>query len=192
MIWILMVGAGFAGIAYISYLLQLRFSGTPLATVVESTIFPISMIPYPAITICNFYRINWNKVEAARLKHIPNASNQSVEHFYEFLKVLSTLEYGSFDEFVGIQEWDLSELENVDLLQLYEDVAFTCAEMFGNATCWWRNRYLECCDLFFPTRSEYGLCLAFNSAVNEAGQRKMVSVNQLAIILFRIFNFASH
>lgn len=133
------------------------------------------MISYPAVTICNFFRIDWNKVESARKKYIPNASTQTVEHFYSFLKVLSTLEYGSFDEFVGIQEWDITELEHIDLLQLYQDVSFTCKELFDGSTCWWRNKYLNCCDLFFPAISEYGLCFAFNSAINDVGRRKNVS-----------------
>lgn len=173
-IWILLVSIGFAGMAYISYLLQLRFSGTPLATVVESTIYPVSLIPYPSITICNYHRVDWRKVEMARQKHIPNADNQTVQHFYDFLKVLSTLEYGSFDEFSGIQEWNLTVLEKVDLLQLYSDVSWQCDELFANSTCWWRNKYLNCCDLFHPAKSEYGLCLSFNSALSDVGKQKLV------------------
>jgi hypothetical protein len=41
---------------------------------------------------------------------------------------------------------------------------------------------LECCDDFFHiTRSEYGLCFTFNSAVTASGLEKEVSKKQMEI-----------
>lgn len=142
---------------------------------VESTTYPVSEIPYPAVVVCNFNRVNWAKVQQAQQRHLPNnASAETVAHFYSYLKTLSTFEYGSFTEFGDIQEWNITELDHIDLLELYEDVAFTCEELFDSAICWWRNKYVKCCDYFHRALSEYGLCFAFNSAVNQNGKEMVV------------------
>lgn len=82
------------GVGYVSFLLSQRFKSTPLATVsacvffgelkfiqtkkkltifqlkkvVESTIYPVANIAYPAVTICNYNRVNWNRVDEAKQK----------------------------------------------------------------------------------------------------------------------------
>lgn len=53
------------GIVYVSYKVQARFLDNRLSTVVESTVYPIYEVPYPAVTICNFNRVNWHRVPAA-------------------------------------------------------------------------------------------------------------------------------
>lgn len=50
------------GTVHVSLMSQQRFQNNTLATVVESTIFPIYDIPFPAVTICNINRINYLRV----------------------------------------------------------------------------------------------------------------------------------
>lgn len=50
------------GVFYITSLVENRFQNGQLATVVDSTIYPVYQIPYPAVTICNYNRIDWNRV----------------------------------------------------------------------------------------------------------------------------------
>ncbi|XP_063706306.1 pickpocket protein 19-like [Culicoides brevitarsis] len=164
------------GVIYVSLLLSERFNSTPLATVVESTIYPVSDISYPAVTICNYNRVNWNRVEAAKRKYIPNATENVVKQFESYLKTINRLEYGSFDEFQDIDTWDIDALEHIDLLELYRDVAYTCEEMFDStATCWWRNKFFNCCQIFHTQRSEYGICLSFNSVTNSDGHEMFLN-----------------
>lgn len=54
---------------------------------------------------------------------------------------------------------------------------YTCEEMFEK--CWWRNRYVNCCDIFFTQKSEYGFCHAFNSAVSPHGILRMVKQEKI-------------
>lgn len=63
--WCIVVVLALFGVIYVCYLLQVQFSTNVLATVVETTFFPVFEIPYPAITICNNNRINWKRVPAA-------------------------------------------------------------------------------------------------------------------------------
>lgn len=62
--WIVLVILAAIGTIYVSLLSQQRFQNSTLATVVESTIFPIYDIPFPAVTICNYNRINYARVPA--------------------------------------------------------------------------------------------------------------------------------
>lgn len=62
-IWAILISIGFAGVVYVAYLIQQRFRHSPLVTVVESTIYPVYEIAYPAITICNYNRLDWHRVD---------------------------------------------------------------------------------------------------------------------------------
>lgn len=62
-IWALIISIAAMGVVHVSYLIQSRFRHSPLATVVESTIYPVYEIPFPAITVCNYNRLDWNRVD---------------------------------------------------------------------------------------------------------------------------------
>lgn len=49
---------------------------------------------------------------------------------------------------------------------------YNCSEMFER--CWWRNRFINCCDMFKVQKSEYGICHAFNSAASVIGKLRLV------------------
>lgn len=106
----------------VSDMLQERFSSKPLATVVESIIFPVYEIPYPAITICNYNRINWKKVDAAKDKFIPNANSEINEIFVNLIKAFANIEFGSFDEFIDLKNKTLKDLEHLNLTAVFESV----------------------------------------------------------------------
>lgn len=63
--WTIFVASAFLGAIYVSILLSERYNTSPLSTVVESTYYHVSNIPYPGVTICNNNRINYKKVNAA-------------------------------------------------------------------------------------------------------------------------------
>lgn len=103
-------------------MLQERFSSKPLATVVESIIFPVYEIPFSAITLCNYNRINWKKVDTAKDKFIPNANNRTNELFINLIKAFANIEFGSFDEFIDLKNKSLIELEHLNLTAVFETV----------------------------------------------------------------------
>lgn len=63
--WCVLVVLALLGVLYVSHLLQVKFASSLIATVVETTFFPVFEIPYPAVTVCNYNRINWERVPAA-------------------------------------------------------------------------------------------------------------------------------
>ncbi|CAH2002114.1 unnamed protein product [Acanthoscelides obtectus] len=52
-------------------------------------------------------------------------------------------------------------LEDVDLRTLLYNVTFNCTEMFSS--CTFKSHHEDCCKMFIPTFTEYGICFVFNS-----------------------------
>ena len=173
--WCILVLGAIFFIIFISLQLSDKFSNSPLSTVVESTIYPVSEIAYPAVTICNQNRFSKERCQEAEEKFIPKADNKTLEMFRLLLSSMNQLEFGAFDEFhEEIFSFTSEKFDSLNLTEIFEFVMLTCDEIF-TGRCWWRNKYLNCCeDFFYLARSEYGLCFSFNSAVNDIGLEKEV------------------
>lgn len=174
--WSSLVFLAVLGIVYISMQLSHKFSESPLATVVETTMYPVSDIPYPSVTICLNNRFSAKRLEAAHKKFLPaKADKETSEIFHLLLVSLNRLEFGSLDEFSQeIFNFTSPELNKLNLTEIFEFMMITCDEVF-NGTCWWRNKYFNSCcsdELFSLVKSEYSLCYGFNSAVTELGKAK--------------------
>lgn len=140
---------------------------------VESTIFPVSEIAYPAITICNHNRFNKERCKEAEMKYLPNATEETIEIFRLLMASMNSFEFGALDEFYEeIFNYTSTEISNLNLTEVFEFAMNSCEELF-TGRCWWRNKYFECCENFFEIqRTEYGLCFSFNNAVNDIGKAK--------------------
>lgn len=184
--WSILVLGAVICIVSISLQLSDKFTNSPLSTVVESTIYPVSEIAYPAVTICNKNRFNKERCQEAEGKFIPNADNETIEMFRLLITSMNQLEFGAFDEFEEeIFNFTSEQLDTLNLTEVFEFVMLSCEEIF-TGRCWWRNKYLNCCeDFFYLTRSEYGLCYSFNSAVTDIGREK--EVRRFAHLLTRFF-----
>lgn len=166
------------GIVYISLELSQKFRNSPLSTVVESTIFSVAEIAYPAITICNHNRFHKERCREAEEIFLPNADNDTLATFRILLASMNGFEFGAFDEFYDeVFNFTSTELDKLNLTEVYEYVMLTCEEIYIGK-CWWRNKYSEsCCENFFELqRTEYGLCYSFNGAVSEIGMEKEVRI----------------
>lgn len=174
--WCILVLCAILSIASVSLELSDKFSNSPLSTVVESTIYPVSEIAYPAVTICNRNRFSKERCTEAEAKFLPNADNKTLEMFRLLVSSMNFLEFGALDEFdEEIFTFSSDQLDSLNLTEIFEFAMLTCDEIF-TGRCWWRNKYMNCCDdFFYVTRSEYGLCYSFNSAVTDIGREKEVS-----------------
>lgn len=121
--WILLISIAGIGIVFLSYLLQIRYFSNRMATVVESTFFPIYDIPFPAVTICNYNRVNGERIDEAIEMFLPNASAENIEKLRKIVVSLNTFEFGSFNAFKVIYNDNLLDLEDIDLTSLYRHVS---------------------------------------------------------------------
>lgn len=202
-IWSFLVVTAIFGIIYISLQLSEKFSNSPLSTVVESTIFPVAEIAYPAITICNKNRFHKQRCEEAEKKFLAKSDNETLDVFRHLISSLNLLEFGSvvkrstwIDKHVNtsFRSWDefdqeifnftSPEMDKLNLTEIFEFVMLKCEEIYVGR-CWWRNKYMNCCsDIFEIQRTEYGLCYTFNSAVSVVGKKKAVKKK---FVLMNIF-----
>lgn len=111
----------FGAIIAVSLLLQQKFQESLLSTVVESTNYAISEMSFPAVTLCNNHRVNFDKFDEAVERFLPNASQETKDTFLILLKAVEVLDFGSFDELENLIRRDLTALNN---LRLKEVVAF--------------------------------------------------------------------
>lgn len=178
------------GVIGISLQLSDKFNSSPLSTVVESTIFPVAEIPYPSIAICPNNRLNAERCKEAEKIFLPNnATKKERKVFHFLLNGLNNFEFGAMDEF-NVETFEIFSpvLNQINLKKLFEFTMLTCEEIF-TGKCWWRNKYFNCCtdDLIHIQKTEYGICYAFNSAVNEIGIEKDVKKNFFFEFILRFF-----
>lgn len=139
----------------------------------------MSEIAYPAITICSQNRFHKERCEEAEAKFLPQGDNETIKIFRVLISSLIQFEFGALDEFnEEVFKFTSPVLDALNLTAVMEFVMLRCEEIYIGR-CWWRNKYFNCCnDFLFTTRSEYGLCFSFNSAVNDIGKEKDVRLNQ--------------
>lgn len=130
--------------------------------------------------------------------YLRSATNETISKFNDIITGLNAFEFGSFDEFLSIKDEDITDLDHINMTELYKrviwekenrkstemilffilnQVTFRCEELFLEP-CWWRNKYYNCCEgiqsLFAMQKSEYGICYAFNSVLNKKGMDRNV------------------
>ena len=181
LLWALAIISASAATVYSCILLSDRFRSSLTSTVFESTNYKVSEIPFAAITLCNNNRLNFNKTNEAIEKFFPNRNKHETETFVKFLNVLQNMDYGSFDEFEVIEGNDVTEMDKLNITQVYESLMHDCNIFF--VSCSWRNVAFNCCDWFSMQRSEYGICWSFNSYTNVGSKFVNVSSVQFLIIL---------
>lgn len=136
-----------------SYLIQARFRHSPLATVVESTIYPVYEIPFPAITVCNYNRLDWSRVDdVVELyapiefdynfsyhelhsdtiqflflffsSYLPRGNISQRSKLKTFLKLLNVFEFGSFENFTQLNLKEWS-FDHISVYDIYRRVGET-------------------------------------------------------------------
>lgn len=56
--------------------------------------------------------------------YLQNADNFTISKFYNIVEGLNGFEFGSFDQFVKIKDMDLSDLDHINMKDLYKRVNF--------------------------------------------------------------------
>lgn len=160
-IWALAIILASVGMVYSCILLSNRFRTSLLSTVFESTNFPISKIPFAAVTICNNNHLNYTKTNETIAKFFAKPEKTKLETFLRFLDILQNFEFGSFDEFPVIEHEDVSDIDKLNLTEIHEFMMLNCDDFF--VACWWKRTPFKCCEWFSLQKSMYGLCWSFNS-----------------------------
>lgn len=163
--WFCVIVIGLVAMVYCCILLSARFRSNLTATVFETTNYPITEIPFPLIGLCNNNHINYNKTEEAVAKFVGNATQKQKEFFVKFTHILQNMMYGSNDEFEPVLDEGYDGfMDNIRISDIILFMMHDCKEFL--IECTWREKAVNCCDIFSLQVTEYGYCFSFNSYSN--------------------------
>ncbi|EDV92699.1 GH18687 [Drosophila grimshawi] len=150
-------------------LLSERFGAQKLQTVIENPQYPVFYVHFPAVGVCTDNRINWSKVDAAKAQFLPaNSSEELVEGFTKLIAYLETLRFDNFKYSVSeLEDQNLEALDFINLSSLVHFLTLGCEDILVSGSCMWRQTVFNCCDYFVLEKTEYGLCLVFNSELSD-------------------------
>lgn len=163
--WLCVIFTASLAMVYCCMLLSERFRSNLTATVFESTMYRVTEIPFPSITLCNNNLLNYTKTNEAIEKFIPNSTQSQKDLFVKYIHLLQNMEYGSFDEFAPMNDIYDGSLEMINTTAIVRFMVPKCEDFL--IECKWRGKAINCCDIFSRQYSEYGLCYSFNSFSNE-------------------------
>lgn len=112
------------GVVYVTWLIGLQYFSALLSTVIASMNYPVSEIYFPAISVCNYNRLNYEKLDDAVHQYVHNQSTVDIENFRMLLEQFEILDFGSFDEFSMVLNRNFSSLEYLNLTEIFLFVSY--------------------------------------------------------------------
>lgn len=161
-LWTIALICAILGTFYTCSLLSQRFRSSLLSTVMESTNYPVTKIPFPGVTICNNNRLDYSKMNATLTKFCAGCNETQTIAASEYIRILRTFEFGSWDEFGdGMGNLSVEHLVAWNTSEVYEFMMHDCDKFL--IECQWKKEKFDCCKRFVRHRTEYGVCWSFNS-----------------------------
>lgn len=154
-------------------LLSNRYGDMKLQTVIEDPQYPVFHIQFPAVAVCTDNRINWSKLEAAKTEFLPaNSSQELIQTFTALVRYLETLRFDNFQYSNSeLEDQNLEAVDFVNITILAHFLSLRCEDILDPGSCVWRQTHFNCCDYFVTEKTEYGLCLVFNSVLSEKSRQ---------------------
>ncbi|ETN64081.1 hypothetical protein AND_004183 [Anopheles darlingi] len=150
-----LVGLGFTLMLTLSAWEQFR--SNPTLTTIETTTFPVSMIPFPSVTLCNI-----NKIHSGKAKELSNrielglSDNDTQDLLYALPRLN---DYRPVAERM-LRIENFLRAKGYDTERLAFEVAPTCESMLVH--CFWLMQPVPCSKLFRRTKMYAGYCCSFN------------------------------
>uniref|UniRef100_A0A182Q1S7 Pickpocket n=1 Tax=Anopheles farauti TaxID=69004 RepID=A0A182Q1S7_9DIPT len=154
-----------------------KFTANPLITTLHDTIYPIELVPFPAIALCNNNRISRAAAHRyARQLADKDTERRNVSYFLDQIALLGRLydfDYENLHQMTRFQEFlDLNDVSNATgMYSALETLAKVvlgwlsprCEDML--LRCFWKSIELPCMqrnDMMEVRRTQYGFCCTFN------------------------------
>ncbi|XP_058066217.1 sodium channel protein Nach-like [Anopheles bellator] len=152
-----LVGLGFT--VTLGYSAWEQFRTNPTLTTIETTTFPVSMIPFPSVTLCNI-----NKIHSAKAKELSQQLidlGMSENDTVDLLGALPRLhDYRPVsDRVLELEQFLLSK--GYDAERLAFEVAPPCETMMVD--CFWLMQPVPCAKVFRRTKIFAGYCCSYNA-----------------------------
>ncbi|XP_068903807.1 sodium channel protein Nach-like isoform X2 [Tenebrio molitor] len=141
-----------------------RLTENPTVTSLENTNYPVTEVPFPAVSICNINKISKRKAEIVA-NFISETTGHSMEVIDEYMRIL-----GSFYDYDDSYSHKMLEfqkiLENFDHVDEFKPVKLmqwltpSCDDFLVN--CHWQSQEVNCSDMFQMRLTYEGYCCIFN------------------------------
>lgn len=169
-IWFLTVVLALMGATYVCLILSQRFYDSQFETVVDTTRMPVYRIYFPVTTICNMNRLNWQRIEEAKTRFLPNETSlEKLQLFEKIIAAYDDVRFANFQAFEMLANEPLQLLNHVNFSLVFDFMTWRCEELLG--MCMWRHYSYDCCEIFSKRRSKSGICWSFNSLETVEGKR---------------------
>lgn len=142
---------------YISWKLNLE---TPTITVIESTHYPISNVPFPAVTICSMNSISARKaLSLAKNMTRPNdVTPERLSKLFQLILHFQGVGDAAKDDYDLLH--NILQTNQISIMNLTSTLKPKCSEMLLN--CRWKGTDLRCDALFQRVHTIEGICCSFN------------------------------
>ncbi|KAH8232580.1 hypothetical protein KR032_009933 [Drosophila birchii] len=175
-LWLtIVVGAGITGFSLYS-MLRHRHAEQQLVSLIDTTQLPVYHIQFPAVGICPWGHVNWERAPSAALRFLPrNADKELLETFRQFLILLEVTSFEHFSRATDLSTRNLTGLTSLRMKSMINYLAYRCDELFVPDSCVFDETPYDCCKLFVPEQTEKGQCLVFNSLISDQSQKKQLT-----------------
>ncbi|XP_035905437.1 sodium channel protein Nach-like [Anopheles stephensi] len=136
-----------------------QFRSNPTITTIETTSYPVSLIAFPSVTLCNINKIHSGKAEelGRKLLDLGIQSNDTIDLLYSLPRLN---DYRAIDErIISIEQ--LLTSKGYDTERIAFEVAPPCETMMVH--CFWLMQPVQCSSLFRRTKIFAGYCCSFNA-----------------------------
>lgn len=146
-----------AVLLYISWKLNLE---TPTITVIESTHYPISNVPFPAITICPMNIISARRALslAQNMTRPKDISPERLSKLFQLLLHFQGVGDDATEDYKLLH--NILQSNQMNVMNLSSTLKPKCSEMLIN--CRWKGTESRCDALFQQVNTIEGLCCSFN------------------------------
>ncbi|XP_017083260.2 pickpocket protein 19 isoform X2 [Drosophila eugracilis] len=169
------LGAGITGFSLYTALRH-RHSEQTLVSLIDTTQLPVYHIDFPAVAICPWSHVNWQRAPSALLRFLPKNPNAELrETFRQLLVVLEVVTFSNFNRAVDLAKRNLTTLRFLQLKKMMNYLAYRCDELFIPDSCVFDETPYDCCKLFVPEQTEKGQCLVFNSLISDHSRKKQLT-----------------
>uniref|UniRef100_A0A182PHT5 Sodium channel protein Nach n=1 Tax=Anopheles epiroticus TaxID=199890 RepID=A0A182PHT5_9DIPT len=136
-----------------------QFRSNPTLTTIETTSYPVSLIAFPAVTLCNINKIHSGRAEELQknLTQLGINGNDTIDMLYSLPRLTDLRPVDQ--RLVRIE----AQIRSVgyDIERLAFEVAPPCESMLVH--CFWQMQPVQCRSIFRRTKIFAGYCCSFNA-----------------------------
>ncbi|XP_046649312.1 pickpocket protein 28-like [Daphnia pulicaria] len=161
-IWSLVFLSGICFSGYFCLQMWQKWEQSPLLTSVETHLYPLKNIPFPAVTICNVNKVSGRKLNDA-ISGNPKFKGVSYAKLQTTLRYMTKLDraFNNEEELLKLSRYyEALNITALDLFKVLKRTAPSCTDLVLD--CSWLGLSEPCMQYFTFLPTDDGMCCTFN------------------------------